>query len=208
MVRFQRLSIAILLFSLSGCMTTYPLGFSEDEWLALSPQQQLDARQEQARLDADKRRETQARKDREAEALRQQKATVQKRYQTAQYGDVVQCILKNTVVDFKPGWRDAEPVAFNLVKGEQKAIELHSRPSGKKTDVWVTLDEQGLNLSLCRNQSSSRRDTCATLVATTQQFSQGYTTQMQVSDYLRTNIYCSLAPTRDLKRILLLNTND
>ncbi|WP_417796493.1 hypothetical protein [Terasakiella pusilla] len=208
MKKVAPLALAGLLFGLSGCMTTYPLGFSENEWLALTPQQQLDARQEQARLDADKRREEQARKEREAEAQRHYQANIQKRYQTAQYGDVVQCILKNTVVDFKPGWRDAEPVAFNLVKGEQKAIELHSRPSGKKTDVWVTLDEQGLNLSLCRNQSSSRRGTCATIVATTQQFSQGYTTQMQVSDYLRTNIYCSLAPTRDLNRILLLNTND
>jgi len=202
------LALACLLFGLSGCMTTYPLGFSENEWLALTPQQQLDARQEQARLDADKRREEQARKEREAEAKRHYQANIQKRYQTARYGDVVQCLLKDTVVDFKPGWRDAEPVAFNLVKGEQKEIQLHSRPRGKKTDLWVHLDDQGLNLSLCRDQSNNRRDTCSTIVATTQQFSRGYTTQIQVSDYLRTNIYCSLAPTRDLNRILLLNTND
>lgn len=208
MKKITPLGLACLLFSLTGCMTTYPLGFSENEWLALNPQQQLEARQEQARLDADKRREEQARKDREAEAVRQYKADIQKRYQNARYGDVVQCLLKNAVVDFKPGWRNAQPAAFTLVKGEQKKVVLQSQPRGKKSQFWASLDEQGITLSLCRDQSSASDETCSTLVATTQQFNQGYTTKMQVSDYLRTNIYCSLAPTRDLNRILLLNTND
>lgn len=66
--------IVLVMTQLAACVAMYPLGMTEQEWNRLSPVQQLEAREKQAELDAQRRRERiaqQERKEREERQRRQ-----------------------------------------------------------------------------------------------------------------------------------------
>ncbi|WP_419783949.1 hypothetical protein [Maridesulfovibrio sp.] len=50
MLKFYRLVLGILLVCIAAC-ASHPLGFSDDEWAELTPQQKLEAKEKQAVLD-------------------------------------------------------------------------------------------------------------------------------------------------------------
>ena len=52
---FGRAGAVALLLTLSGCFQTYPLGMSETQWKALTPQEQARAQARQAELPLDRR---------------------------------------------------------------------------------------------------------------------------------------------------------
>lgn len=187
---------------LTGCLNSYPLGMSEEEWVRLSPDQQFQARSQQARIDEQKRMEREARA--EAERLRQtmEEQAYQDRidhsYRDARYGDVIQCVLEQSVIDFKPGWRDGEPVGFTLVRGEGKLIDIYSARDQKTTSLWVGLDDNGMTLRLCRKEPTghSRSNTsCVDIVATTHQYRRGLHHSFDHND-MRGSLYCTLSYTR------------
>ncbi|GGF57918.1 hypothetical protein GCM10011332_09280 [Terasakiella brassicae] len=201
MRRFLIASSFLLL--LSGCLNSYPLGMSEEEWMRLNPDQQFQARRQQAEIDEQKRMEREARA--EAERLRQTmeeqayQDRIDYKYRHARYGDVIQCVLEKAVIDFKPGWRDGEPVGFTLVRGEGKLIDIHSSARDRKTaSLWVGLDDNGMTLSLCRKEPtgySRNNKSCTDIVATTHQYRRGLHYSFDHND-MRGNLYCTLSYTR------------
>ncbi|WP_417830925.1 hypothetical protein [Terasakiella sp.] len=196
MRRFLIASSFLLL--LTGCLNSYPLGMSEEEWMRLSPDQQFQARSQQAEIDEQKRMEREARA--EAERLRQtmEEQAYQDRidhnYRHARYGDVIQCVLEQSVIDFKPGWRDGEPVGFTLVRGEGKLIDIHSARDQKTTSLWVGLDDNGMTLRLCRKEPTGHmgnNKSCTDIVGTTRQYHRGLRQAFNHND-MRGSLYCTL----------------
>lgn len=196
--RFSKLSALLLVgVSLSGCMQSNPMGFSDEEWARLSPQQQYDARLRQSEIDAEKRRERAREKALKEENERQRKAMVALRYQNAQYGDIVQCVMQNGVVDYSSGWQNAQPVAFSLVRGEEKQLKSWSKDKRSTVTLYADMSEDGLNVNLCRFKATSdyqKGRYCATLSATTRQYGDGVSQSFDIRKYMRGTLYCSLKP--------------
>jgi len=170
----------------------------EEEWMRLSPDQQFQARSQQAEIDEQKRmeRETRAEADRLRQTMEEQayQDRIDHQYRHAPYGDVIQCVLKKAVIDFKPGWRDGEPVGFTLVRGEGKPIDIHSVQDQKTTSLWVSLDDNAMTLSICRKEPRNNTP-CVNIVATTHQYRRGLYHTFNHND-MRGNLYCTLSYTR------------
>ena len=110
--------LVLFCFSLiAGCISFHPLGMSNSEWNALTPQQKMEAREKQAQINAQKK---QAKADREAAA----QAASAKRYETARYGDIITVVIKGGTMDINGNRRDYEPIIFDLVKGESKTVNI------------------------------------------------------------------------------------
>ena len=134
-----RLRPALLAMLLIGC-AQYPLGMSEDEFLALTPDQQLAARQQQAELDALAARERIARQ--EAEARR-----IEALYAQAGPTDVVQCVLEDGEIAFWGNFKGYQPTGFTLVRTEQRAVPVHSGYGSR--ELYAGLSADGQTLSIC-----------------------------------------------------------
>lgn len=131
--------ILILLFSFifSGCISFHPLGMTDSEWAALTPAQKMEAREKQAQINAQKR---QAKADREAAA----QAASSKRYETARYGDVITVVIKGGTMDINGNRRVYEPIAFDLVRGESKTVNILRKGKHHYKDTAVmSLSEDG-----------------------------------------------------------------
>jgi len=191
-------AIVILSALLAACTASYPLNLSQEEWSRLSPEQQLEARTRQAEIDAVSRRarevqhaEEEARRKAEEHAYQER---IKQRYRQAEYGDIVQCILEQGVMDFKPGWHDIEPVGFMLVRGEQRQINAHASGTSKQISLWVKFDEDAMTISVCRNpprQDTYKTKECRSIAATTRQFRKGIKKSFQHND-MRATLYCNL----------------
>ena len=115
---------------LMACATTYPMGLSEAQWQALSPDQQASYQAEQYRLDEARRARLAA--EREAEKVRQaalateMQQRVEARYQQAVYGDIVTVVLQGGTLNYGKKAYAYEPLSFNLVRGESKRVVLRT----------------------------------------------------------------------------------
>lgn len=140
-MKIQAIIIAVLaslsLLILSGCISFHPLGMSDSEWNALTPEQKMEAREKQAQINAQKR---QAKADREAAA----QAASARRYETARYGDIITIVIKGGTMDINGNRRDYEPIAFDLVRGESKTINIYRQGKRHFKDTAVMrLSEDG-----------------------------------------------------------------
>jgi hypothetical protein len=144
LLSFLPLVLASTLVLWTGC-ASYPLGLSQEQWVALPPAQQAelrarqDALNEQARLDlaAESLRRTQA-EDARQSAERDRLAAVKR---DARYGDIVTVTIQGGEVAFSGQRFPFEPVAFDLVRGESRLVEFHRQGRPAST----TLIEMGLS---------------------------------------------------------------
>lgn len=140
MITSKRISSVVVLLCLwifSGCISFHPLGISNAEWNALSPEQKVEAREKQAQLTAQKK---QAKADREAA----EKAASAKRYETARYGDIITVVITGGSMDIHSKRREYEPIAFDLVRGESKSIDIIRKGKRHQKDSAVMrLSEDG-----------------------------------------------------------------
>ena len=172
---------------LSGCMSSYPLGMSEEEWVRLSPEQQLDARSRQAEID-------QVERERRAEAARlaaeQQRLEQQareERIRNAAPGDLVQCVLDDAQGYYAGDWRAADPMGFTLVLGFPETIALAEQDrSSRQVQVHASFD--GAQVELCR----PHRNDCTRLAATQNQLQRGVSRQVHLERVLRGRLYCDM----------------
>jgi len=178
-------------------MASNPMGFSDEEWAALSPEQKYEARLKQSEVDEEKRKQRAREKALEEENKRQHKEMIALRYQNANYGDIVQCVMKRGVIDYPSGWSDAEPLGFTLVRGEDKELTSWSADKKSSVPLFATFNEDGMSINLCRFEPSSsyrQRKYCGTLTATTRQLEKGTTQSFNIEKYMRGHLYCSLKP--------------
>ncbi|TVP88206.1 MAG: hypothetical protein EA348_11290 [Pseudomonadaceae bacterium] len=168
-------------------MSSYPLGLSEEEWVRLSPEQQLDARSRQAEID-------QAERARRAEAARlaaeQQRLEQQareERLRNAAPGDLVQCVLDDAEGYFAGDWRTASPVGFSLVLGYREVIAVAEQDRSSR-QVLAHASFDGAQIELCR----PHRNECARLAATQNQLQRGVSRHVQLDRVLRGRLYCDM----------------
>lgn len=168
---------------LYGC-TFHPLGIPDDEWLLMTPEQQLQARVKQAEID-------EAARLRRLEQIAEEEAAAQRLVQlrsNAPLGDVVQCTFRDAKAKFGKGdWLPVQPTSFAIHRSESdRSIHLprQDRPSSS-ADVHVAFD--GLNVKVCRWYD---RD-CATLAGTERAFKNGYSQHIKVNGLMEGLLYCS-----------------
>lgn len=176
-MRTRSLIAGITLLFFSAC-TMYPLGISEAEWNSMTPQQQLEARNKQADINLKKQQEKERKEA-------QRKAEIQKRYQQAAFGDILNCSVSGGIADFYPGWRPYAPQAFSIVRGEDKNITLYDNNKGRRTtSFWTEYAESGMKLTFCKDKGA-RRDKCQEIVGTTPSFTGGITQTLQLSRIMK-----------------------
>lgn len=140
-------SLPLIAVVLIGCQS-YPMGLSEAQWNALSPEQQADYTRQQSQLNEQRRREReaaeQARQAEEAARAREERARVQLAYARARYGDVVTVTIEGGHVAINGKHQPYEPVRFDLVRGERKEVEfIQQGRSSSRQRIDVRLTEDG-----------------------------------------------------------------
>ena len=174
----------LLLLLLAGCSSN-PLGISDSDWEMMTPEQQHEARLEQARIDeAERIRRAAAAEARRQEELRLEKELAERRA-NARFGDIVQCTITDAQGRFGSDWRSANPGAFELVRGQTADIEI-TRASRSSQRARGSASFDGLKVEVC---SGTLR--CASLVGTEQQFRRGVRQQIDVERFVRGTLTCA-----------------
>lgn len=142
-----RLSTVLLaLFLVSGC-EFYPMGLNEQQWKALTPDQQAEYRARQYEIDQENRRQEEARRaieEREQrERAERERYRIAELYRHARQGDVVTVTIQGGLVAFYGKRHEYEPMSFDLVRGERRMIEFRRQGRGDTTQVEVALSEDG-----------------------------------------------------------------
>lgn len=186
------LLIVLSMFVLVGCSSN-PLGMSDAEWEALTPQQQLVARTKQAELDEQERlRRQQARIAKEAEQAR-----LENLRHNAPRGEVVQCTLTNARARFaRNEWHSAQPLAVAIHRSEdrrQVRIAQEDRPSRAAT---LHMGFDGMTVKVCRWYD---RD-CAVLAGTDRDYNRGHSSHVRVPDLVDGTLSCSFPGADDSRR--------
>lgn len=181
------LAVPFALF-LSAC-TFYPLNMTEAEWLALTPEQRLEAREAQQRLNAE------ARQAREQQALQQEQLRLQQealrlqRLQSAEYGERLQCVLREGTGYIGGQWRPLQPLAVELLSGDAFELELRDVESDYR-QVKVVMSFDGQTVRVC----DAYQQRCANLVSTTRGYERGERASIQLERTVRATLLCDLPP--------------
>ncbi len=189
-----RVSLLLVSISFITACANYPLGMTEDEWNQLSPQQQLDARERQARLDqAEQAQRAKAARHR-AELERAEQQRYQEMMANARPGDIVQCVLQDGEGYYGGSWRAAESVGFSLLRDYTQTVSIAEQ--GRPTrSVATEMTYNGANIRVCR---PNNRD-CVNLAATQNQLRSGVSKSIQVNRAIRGTLYCDM-PNHDRVR--------
>ncbi len=181
--------LVALLFS--GC-TTYPLGLDEESWRQLSPQQKLEASQQQAELDQARdlrlAREAEAR----AEEARREANELMLRRREAAYGERVQCVLEPVAYRSGKEWQWLKPVALDLVTGMRLSVELYEVKRSYRTREAVAWFD-GQQVFICPDEYSARRESeaCVRVAGHYGEYRQGLTRQIESEAFLKGRLRCS-----------------
>lgn len=158
----------LAVFVLAGC-TIYPLGIPEDQWQRMTPEQQHEARMEQARQDEAARERYELRQQQLLEAQQRERDEREQRLRRAIPGDVVQCRLDRMQIKLgKKKWRAANPLAVELLQGETLDLTFE-RTDKTYQSRRATISFDRLSISLC----NVHRSDCAQLVATGRELQRG-----------------------------------
>ncbi|MBB5020783.1 hypothetical protein [Desulfurispira natronophila] len=203
------IALLLSLIVLSGCGPRYPLGIDEDQWFAMTPQQQLQAHKQQAQLDEARalQREAEA-EERAIQArvremeLARELAELEKLRCDARYGDRVQCVLTNPEHYRSGQWRSIEPLAFDLVRGHDglsiSLLEHSGSTTRQRGNIHVSFD--GQTTAICDKEPSRSSRTCIRVVGTFEDYRRGIRQRVGVENFLKGQLRCSLAPTEDMPR--------
>ncbi|MCG5525186.1 hypothetical protein LRB11_09625 [Ectothiorhodospira haloalkaliphila] len=188
------LSIVVLLM---GCATRYPLDIPEEQWEAMTAEQRLQARQQQAALDQARAEQRAAEaRAREEEAARQ-RAELEVRRQEAGFGERVQCVLREAEAYLGGSWRSVQPLALDVVQGMEWGFEMQAVEDGRvrrRGTGYAHFD--GTRLTLCprSGQYQTHAAACAQVVGTTSDYRRGLSERIEGHRFLRGQLRCDLHP--------------
>ena len=181
----------MLLLLVSGC-ASYPLGMTEEQWLALSPQHQFEARLKQAELDQLRDERLAAEHKARQEEARLQQAQLEMARQQAVYGERVQCVLDKAELRLLKKWRPLQPLAIDVVAGQAPhKVDFVTRDGRYSQGQYVSFD--GQTLTICRQQDSRRQD-CGALVATFNDYHRGIQQRLELEKSWFGDLRCQFVP--------------
>lgn len=136
---------------------------TEEEWLALSPEQQYEARKEQAAIDEARRlaaEEERARQEAAQLAAEQAKqAEIDRIIATNEAGSILDCVFEggDARAHVANDWISLQPTAFQIVRLQTKEvpITMYSQRKGftEEGTVTVMFDRSGRQLNICQSAS-------------------------------------------------------
>ena len=143
----HHLLLPLFIALLAGCQS-FPMGLSETQWRALSPEQQADYTHQQTQLNEQRRHEREAKEElqraKEDLRLEVERARFRDAYARARYGDVVTVTIQGGMVAIDGKHRPYEPVRFDLVRGERKEVEfVQQGRSSSRNKIDVRLSDDG-----------------------------------------------------------------
>ena len=177
MRRFATLLMCLLL---SAC-ARYPLGMSEAEWQQLTPEQQIQAHQQQAEINAARDAARAERERQRAEAERQRLLELEARRQNASPGDWLQCTLTGNEIYASKKWRPATDTAFELFRHDQASVEIRDDHYSQQR---ITVNYDGQIIELCSFTQ------CDRMVGTNRQFMNGVSKTVAIKNTLRGTLRC------------------
>jgi hypothetical protein len=185
------LAATVMAIMLAGCASKYPLGMDEAEWLALSAEEKLDARKQQAEIDEARALRRAAEVQARAEERRRYEAFQSMARSTASPGSRVQCLLTGEV---RAGgqWRDASPAWVDIVAGWRDEVAVTSR-DGRFTHIgYAGFD--GVTVRICPTELDLEwgAKRCAEVTATPQAYRRGLDREGLVEGVWRGQIQCDL----------------
>ena len=130
-----------------GCKA-FPMGLSQAQWDALTPEQQAEYQRQQTELNVQLQREQAAIALQQQQVREQQERETRARtraaYARARYGDVITVTIQGGRVAINGRHQPYEPLKFDIVRGETKQVEFAQigHPSSKAI-VTVRLSEDG-----------------------------------------------------------------
>lgn len=145
-MNYRILCWVVSLFVLCGCQ--YPMGLSKEQWTALTPQQQAEYQAQQNAIDEQRRRESEARHERElvaaAERARLEREQLEMAYAHARYRDIISVTVQGGYISFAGKAYLYEPLTFDILRGERKWVEFSQlgRHQNRQA-VQVGLTEDG-----------------------------------------------------------------
>jgi hypothetical protein len=193
-----------MVFVLAAC-ASYPLGMSKEEWVLLTPEQQMEARMKQSdlnRANAERRaQQAAARRQRYAAIEAAERRRIEEIYRSARYGDVLECVVEGGFADFRPGRRSYRPVPFTLARGEVKSVSVSA--GGRNGKFWAQYSSDGLSMNLCYRDPRRRGSRyCVSVNGQSREFSAGITRRMSVKKVFRdANVVCAHRPERNMPLI-------
>lgn len=193
---------------LTGCLTTYPLGMSEEEWLRLTPDQQYEARQEQAQRDHEYRQRRievgldQAEADlaaaqRELAASKEERRRLEDELRREQDYNrrnrrgirPLECIIYDGTYDFYPGWRHYDPIRFEIQPAETRDLTVHKKSSHMTGPMWVWFEPNGERLTFCEREPYSMDNDglkrCTEIRGSYREFEDGINRSFYIRDRMR-----------------------
>lgn len=144
----MRVMAMAALWILVGCVQAPPPGLTDASQQAPTPQQVKD-RARQAALDREILERAAVHRDREALRQAQERVRIANLYDTAEYGDIVECSLSGGLIRFPPGWEHYRKIFFTLVPGETRRVQVTAVRASGGRDLWAGMDAQRSALQLC-----------------------------------------------------------
>ena len=195
---------------LAAC-STHPLGMSKEEWVLLTPEQQMAARMKQADLNrahAERRTEqAAARRQRFAALEVAERRRIEELYRSTRYGDVLECVVEGGVADFRRGWRSYTPVPFTLARGEIKSVKFSG--GDRRGKFWAKYSADGLSMKLCYGKPKGRGGRfCASINGQSQDFSSGINREVSIKKVFRNaRVVCAHRPEHDMPEVYVRRHN-
>ena len=189
-------AIVTTLILLTGCGISYPLDIPEEEWQAMSQRERTEARLKQGQLERAEEQRREAEAAARAAKARERTEELSKARREADYGQRVQCVLRQAEGNFAGEWRSIESVTLDLVTGVEVEIELSEVEDGFYYTDKGYASFNGQVVQICDRSADTRRNAnrCARLLGTFKDFNRGIHDNIRGYRFLRGHLRCDLVP--------------
>jgi hypothetical protein len=175
---------------------------SKEEWVLLTPQQQMEARMKQAdlnRANAERRaQQAAARRQRYAAMEAEERRRIEELYRSSRYGDVLECVIHGGTARFHSREYAYTPIPFTLARGEIKSVTLAA--GNRRGKFWAQYSPDGLSMNLCyRKPGRHGSRYCVSVNGQSSEFSAGISQRVSVKRIFRdARVVCAHRPERDM----------
>lgn len=162
----------------------------------MSQEDRTEARLKQGQLARAEEQRREAEAAAQAAKARERTEELSKARREAEYGQRVQCVLRQAEGYFAGDWRSIESVTLDIVTGVEVEIELSQVDDGfHYTDKgYASFD--GQVAQICEHPADERRkaNRCARLLGTFKDFNSGVGDKVKGRRFLRGHLRCDLVP--------------